>query len=382
MTVASTQIPCTGYSVEIRQGGPEVLDTVSEEWHALCAEAGATEPFYKPEWMTSYVRAFSSDPVVLLAVRDLTGRVVALLPMTAGRARQYGMPITNLIGTANVHSARFDCVCIEGIERESVLRAAWLALRQLPNWDVIQLPYVPDGGTCDALLAIAENEGYLTGRRPSIVSPYLEIPPPPRDIMEVARSSHFRQNLRRRTRNAQSRCKVQLRVETNPTRTALNAFYELEANGWKGRARTAIATDTRTLRFYDAIARVAAKWNALTLYTLTFDDRPVAAHFGITLNNCYYPLKVAYNEDYKEYGPGQLIVAAILRECQRTGIRKFDFLGHEMDWKSEWATKARSHSFLYIFNHTVRAELVHKLKFRVVPEIRGTLKNLSTWIFS
>jgi hypothetical protein len=45
----------------------------------------------------------------------------------------------------------------------------------------------------------------------------------------------------------------------------LERFYELEGSGWKGRSGTAIACDSQTREFYDAIARAAADFGYLSL---------------------------------------------------------------------------------------------------------------------
>jgi hypothetical protein len=47
-----------------------------------------------------------------------------------------------------------------------------------------------------------------------------------------------------------------------------------------------------------------------------------------------------------------------------------DFLGDEEPWKLEWTNTSRPHDWLHVFSGTVRARLLHSLKFQMVPELQ------------
>ena len=61
--------------------------------------------------------------------------------------------------------------------------------------------------------------------------------------------------------------------------------------------------------------------------------------------------------------------------CQRrprTGspLYTLDFLGDAEPWKLEWTTTTRPHDWLFIFSGTMRARVLHPLKFGLVPAIK------------
>jgi CelD/BcsL family acetyltransferase involved in cellulose biosynthesis len=99
----------------------------------------------------------------------------------------------------------------------------------------------------------------------------------------------------------------------------LQRFYELEASGWKGQEKSAILCDPRSQRFFDNVAKEAEILGYLALYFLELDGNAISAHFGLNYRGCYYAPKIAYDEKYRQYRVGHLIVSKILRDCAKDG---------------------------------------------------------------
>jgi len=273
-------------------------------------------------------------------------RLMGVLPLIEENTLFCGFPVRMLRGAANVHSCRFDLLCASGPDGELAVKAIWKSIKKDTTWDVIELPYVPSGGGAEQLLRLASGHGFLTGQTESDETPYI---PNLQHSMLRSGHSHFQSNVRRRMRKAREQWPVRLNrvVTTDPA--ALERFYELESSGWKGKGKTAIACSPAIRRFYDAIAKAGAQAGYFSLYLLEFGDTVVAGHFGLAYNGHYYSPKVAYDERFAAYGPGHLIVDAILRDIADRGFEGYDFLGPRMEWKTAWAKDLRSHSFCYVF---------------------------------
>jgi CelD/BcsL family acetyltransferase involved in cellulose biosynthesis len=135
---------------------------------------------------------------------------------------------------------------------------------------------------------------------------------------------------------------------------ALERFYKLEASGWKAQRGSCVLNDG-TQSFYDEVADAAARGGYLSLYTLELNGTLIAAHISFMhRDRCYSP-KVAYNEDYKQFAPGHLIVAEIVRDCAARGIRGFDITGQDQPWKMKWTSETRPISHHFIFKGPVGA---------------------------
>jgi hypothetical protein len=71
-----------------------------------------------------------------------------------------------------------------------------------------------------------------------------------------------------------------------------------------------------------------------------------------------------------------LLVEEVLKVCIEEGLREFDFLGCDLEWKRAWSPKSRQHTWLYIFRDSVRGQLLQRVKFRWVPAAKSLLDNL------
>ena len=365
-------------SVCLERGGAEVVDRLGDEWRRLCEESRGHEPFYRPEWVAASLRAFAPrDTVAVVTVRGSAG-LRAVLPLIESSGRFCGVPVSRLRGAANAHSCRFEMVRSADAEGDTAVQAVWRSLRELPGWDLIELPYVPEGGALDELAAIARSEGFPVGRSGPMRSPYLSLSldSPERDPLLYQANSGFRANVRRKERQIRGLGTLALRCVTNADPAALETFYDLERSGWKGREGTAIACTAETRQFYDEIARQAERFGYLRLYFLDFNGRPIAAQFGIRHDGRYFMPKLAFDESYRKFGPGHLLIHAILRDCAEHGLSEYDFTGPWAEYKAKWTSSSRAHFTLTIFRKGLLGSSLHAAKFKVEAGVRDALRPL------
>jgi CelD/BcsL family acetyltransferase involved in cellulose biosynthesis len=365
-----------GLTAQSEQGTVELLERIGDEWRQLCQEGACNQPFFRPEWIASSIRAFASKrPVWLITVRD-GGRLRAVLPLLEEKVWACGLPATKLRSAAD-HTPRFDFIHGRGPGLEEALQAGWKELKNQHQWDVIELGNVPEGGAAERLLSGATEDGFLTYRHQSAQSPYIPLSAkkPGTDFSQFALSSRFRYRLRHFWRELEKAGNISLRRVEAADPDALQQFYGLEQSGWKGKRGTAIACNRETRQFYDSLAKYAAQYGYLSLYFLQQGDSVLAAHFAFTCGGGYYPLKVAYDEKYSQYGPGHLIIGAVLRDCTTRDLSEFDCLGHWTEAKAKWASQVRPHNFCYIFRRNLAGRIL-LAQTRLGHQLGATLQKL------
>jgi CelD/BcsL family acetyltransferase involved in cellulose biosynthesis len=366
------------FTVQLECGTCELIDRVADEWRELCNEGPCDQPFFRPEWFAASIRAFGKKRrVILIIVRNRT-RLQSILPLWQETSWECGLPVRKLCSAGNVdHSPRFDFVhgCDPGMDK--IATAVWTALKDLCEWDVIQFSNVPRGSIIEALLEIARADGFPTRQHVWARSPYITLKAQAHtgDLSQFALSRRFGYHLRHSWRRLQEQRPLCLRRVETADPSALNAFYNLEKSGWKGRKGTAIACKQETQLFYDLIAQSAARFGYLSLYFLLWGDATLAAHFALTCGGRYFPLKVAYDEDYSQYGPGHLIIGAVLQDCVTRGLTEFDCLGHWTEAKSKWTSQVRAHMSCHIFRKGLRGR-AFQAKTQVSQVLTETLRDL------
>jgi CelD/BcsL family acetyltransferase involved in cellulose biosynthesis len=365
----------------VQTDGAGLVEEIAQPWLQLCKAANCDAPFYRPEWIGAYLRAFEPHSNVLVVMVHKGNRLTGVLPLVSETTVAFcGFPVRRLRGAANVHSCRFDLLRAPGADGEEATRLIWAALKDQPGWDLIELPYIASGGAAEALLRIAADDGFLTAQEEQYCSPYIPLTGVT-DVGSLLRSTHFRQNHRRRMRHAQARHGIHMVSIAHADPDALRQFYDLESSGWKGAAGSAIASASPTRRFYDEIAGRSAQHGYFALRLLYFGDQPAAGAFGLIHNGCFYIPKVAYDESYAAYGPGHLLVDGILHDLLQVGAKEFDFLGPSMMWKQEWTREGRNHSSCYVFRpgvfggtvRSARAKLRRLVRHPAISTIRRRL---------
>ena len=362
-------------SVEARRGGSEIIDELAGEWRELCERAQAGQPFYRPEWTKAYLHAFAPRAKLLVITARVAGSLRAVLPLVEEHGFFLGMPVVRLRGAANAHSCRFDMVQGAGAGAGAVLSAVWRFLEEMPGWDLIELPNVPAAGAIEALAELARANGFPVGRHGSMCCPYIPLAGlTDRDSLLLRTSANFRSNVRRKSRQLKARGELAPRLVTDASPEALQSFYDLERSGWKGKKGTAIDCHERTRRFYDEIAINAERFGYLSLWFLDFNGRPIAAQFGVTYAGRYFMPKLAFDEEFRQYGPGHLLIYEILRACVERGISEYDFTGPWAEYKAKWTSAGRPHSTFWIFRRSAWGRTLYTMKFKVEAGLKQTLR--------
>jgi CelD/BcsL family acetyltransferase involved in cellulose biosynthesis len=368
-TCLATPIPVPENRViaAAQRGGSELVDSVAGEWRELCAETEMA-PFHHPEWIAAYLRAFAPAANVRLLTARAGSRLCAVLPLTEENTF-CGLPARVLRGASNVHSTRFDVV-VARQQAAATISQVWRCLKEMDDWDVLEIKDAPAGGGAEQLLALAASEQYPVGQWKTDDTPYVSLAGAA-NALQVIPSGEFRRNLRRHMRRASEKWSVELCRVDSADSEDLRQFYALEMSGWKGRRKTAIASRPATQLFYDEVARAASALGYFSLYLLRFDGVPVAGHFGLTCRGRYYAPKVAYDEQYASVGPGHLLVEAALRDCIYRGIGEYDTVGPSTPWKLKWTSTTRSHAHCYVFRKSAYGRILHAAKCRFMAGLRA-----------
>ena len=353
--------------VNVLEGDVNIINEIEDPWRALCRECADDEPFYTPEWIAAHVRAFSPGATLSIVIATLDGQFLFILPLIKKWHTFQGVPVRTLSSPTNSHSCRFDAVRRLGTEGDSAVRAAWNHLRSRSDWDLLSLRETPDGGTVAALVDAAESDDLHTAGIAMRSNPLIRIPKDAESLQRLPTNSRLRGKLRHVRRELEQRGTLRLRRVSRPRREEMDKFYELEASGWKGEERSAILAKTSTRQFYTEITKNAGQLNYLSMYFLELDDQLLAAHLGLSYRRTYYSPKLAYNEAFKEFAPGHLIISEILKDLATRGIDTYDITGPDDEWKMRWTNEVRPRFQQLIFNKGILGQMAHSVGLRMKP---------------
>lgn len=312
----------------------EDLSAIHDLWLDLWRRDPAATPFQSPQWILPWFRHFGSGEVLAVAARQ-NGRLDALAPTFILRdddepSESLGM----LIGTGNTDY--LDMLTTPGAPVDEILDR--LAAADCAMWDLQQLRET---------------------------SPLLSAAPPPRyedmveqhdaclvlsiesagDELEKITSTHFRKKLRYYRRSLEREGKVAIDTPAPETLDEfMTALYDLHAARWKARGLPGMLAAEVDQSFHRQVARGMLGANALRMYMLRVDERPVAIFYGFAQNATTFYYLGGYEPALQKSSPGTVIVAHAIEQAVREGMKTFDFLRGAEDYKYAWGAQDRWNS--------------------------------------
>lgn len=173
-----------------------------------------------------------------------------------------------------------------------------------------------DGAAASMLKSVADSRGLPLETTGRFDRPFLDSRLDGETYLKNALSKHHYGEYRRLKRRLSDQGELVHRVARGPEdiRLAIEAFLSLEAAGWKGRERTAMAMD----RFRAAFAREAvyglAEQDLCRIHTLTLGGKLIASLIVFVEAGVAYTWKTAYDENFAAFSPGALLMIEVTKQ--------------------------------------------------------------------
>lgn len=358
---------------DLRQCG-----TLADEWTAL-DQIGLCEPCTSLDWTRALlaVHVRDSDTVFAVVLRS-AGRVVAIVPAIIRRERVLGLlEVSCLSLLSRLVSTQADI--LRSHDHPGIVAALFAAFAKLPcRWDTVRIDRVLESSPIGEQLREFLSDSNLAPRiqiqQPSF---YLELGRSYEEFL-AARSSKFRNHLRRKSRQleAAGQVKVLQAGRDLGVEEALDHLLRVEARSWKHTHGTALSVLPRQRAFNRLICEGASRRGRLHLMLMYLDDVPIAYDLGITAADRYSYLKTSFDETYRRLSPATVLRAGLIKTLIAEGVRCIDFPAAPYKWEEQWTDTLRWRYSFVAFNHTPRGMLYRLLLglrdlFRRSPDEEG-----------
>ncbi|MGD9915410.1 MAG: GNAT family N-acetyltransferase [Rhizobiaceae bacterium] len=288
-----------------------------EELDHLCARTIESNVFFNPRFLAPAMPRLEDREVRLAVIRDgdeFKSRLRLLVPFSIEK------PITPLgVSVMRTWASPFGPLGTPLLDRDDPERViedffAMLSRTHLRLPKVFVMPDVRlEGPVSNLLHRAAETRGLplvVTGR---FERPFLDSTLEPDAYLKQALSPHHMREFRRLRRRLADKGKLEYVVarSVEDVRLGLESFLTLEAAGWKGRERTAMAIDRYRAAFArEAVSRLSEQ-DLCRVHSLTLDGKVIACVIVFVEGGTAYTWKTAYDETYAAYSPGTLLMLDI-----------------------------------------------------------------------
>ena len=357
------------HGVEVISNYDAFID-LEVSWNETVDRAGIPHPFLRHEWVRTWWDAFGAGSALHILLVRANGRIAAIAPLMRDTTAMYGMPVRRIRFIQNDHTPRTDFIIAS--DAGDGYRTIWHTLRRDATWDVLQLSQIERTSTTHARIReLAAADGCRVGVWTSGDSPFLTLAGSWDDCF-ASLPAKFRSNLRNRLSRLMKIGEPSLEMLTgrDAILAAQDDAWRLESSGWKKESGTAITSDPAVHRFYTSLIErgTAAGW--LHLLFLRVGDRRIATSYGATFNGRLMLFKTGYDPEYAVCSPFKLLTYFALQDACARGLVELDFLGDAEPWKLEWTSTARGHDWVFVFANSIRAQLLHRIKFQWAPGLK------------
>jgi hypothetical protein len=349
----------------------------------LCAAVAEPNVFYEPWMIIPAVEAFGEGKAFTFVLVYSENPEMGGKPILSGffpfeRRRRYArIPATLLLLWEYRHCGVCTPPVRQGHEKPCLDALINWAKTESNGADIIEWFQVSaDGPVFRALMACMEERklrNQVTKReRPLML---------PRESSEIylneALSSNRKRGLRRWERQLGELGAVAYgELPDDRIDDWIEAFFEMEASGWKGRAGVAAILDDHTQGFVRNAIREAHNRGQLLTLAMTVGGEPAASRFILTSHGGAFGYKVTYREKYARYSPGSLLeIESIRRVHQHPEIKWLDScvapsFAHYLPWPDKLGI-----ADVTLSTGTFKGNFA----FSLAPKLRSLGKTLREW---
>jgi CelD/BcsL family acetyltransferase involved in cellulose biosynthesis len=304
----------------------QITPMLIAEWLALEPLALDLHPFISLSFALPAMRQLFEPDVVRLLVwrnRDGARSLAGVVPITAVPPR-WTLPAPSW----QVMSTPYSPLGGMLLHRDHAAQALEVLRRQGPRRGVsaLQIPDLPgDSGLLQRLEALPNRLGahWIEDRRRERA--FLDVPRDPAQLLQGISRKKMGE-IRRRQRRLAERGGLEWRETAGAEVTSeqIETFLALENAGWKGESGSSLLALPQRERFFREMAESFRQRGELLLTELLLEGRVISSQFCFLQRRTGYIFKSAYDETYREFGPGILNKIEQLAHLDPSQVDRWD----------------------------------------------------------
>jgi hypothetical protein len=291
-----------------------------EELDFLCARTIEPNIFFNPHFLAPAMPRLEDREVRLAVIRDGgedKSRLRLLVPFSVEKPN---VPLG--VSIMRTWASPFGPLGIPLLDRDDPAGVVGdfldiLARPHLKLPKVLVLPEMRlDGPAATMIASVADARGLPTDITAVMHRPFLKSDLDGETYLKNSLKPHHYREFRRMKRRLAEKGPLEHVVARgeDDVRDGLEAFLTLEASGWKGRRRTAMAIDRYRAAFAREAVHGLAEQDKCRIHLLTLNGEPIASLVVFVEGGMAYTWKTAYDEAYSAYSPGTLLMIEVTKQ--------------------------------------------------------------------
>ncbi len=347
------------------------LASIADDWDDLVFRVTGRPPVTSHAWVASLLehQLDDSDGLLCLAAYE-DERLVGVMPVGLRPTKVLGKAAVEVHQPGKPRNNSVDAVMRPGYERRVLAGFREALDEEVPGWYGLEFLWVDHASPLlhveDGLGPRSVKVSHAAGRASAVDT----------RVTWEEFSSRLGQGLRKQIKRAYSRITETVEVRTEFLAGAearpecLDRFMAVEASGWKGQARTAIAANARVIQVHRSLCTRLHRRGMLEFHFLKLGDRDIAAHMAVRSGRTLYLYKIGYDEAFSRYSPGVLLRELTLaRAIADRDTDAVDFMT-ERAYHEEWRPNKRPLYHVWVYPARPRSIVAGAWPKQIRQELR------------
>lgn len=292
------------------------LNHLAREWEEVLSASVGDPVFLGLPWLLSWWSIFGEKRDLLVLHATEGGASVGFAPfMITTRGRLSCWRKMEFIG-----SGPSDRLAINARDdRLDVHRAFWEHVKQMDDWDVVELREMTAGGPTERVV----RECYPAAEYVRILSPHIPLEGDYERYL-CGLSKNMRYNLGRNRRKLEDAGAV-FRTLRTPQEVAEGVHYlrKLSQARWD---IASVLTMPNMVEFIELASMELSKRDQIVFHTIELESEPIAITMGFETDHRYMYYLSGFDPERSKTSPGSVLLARIIEECCGKGMKEVDLL--------------------------------------------------------
>lgn len=293
--------------------------------------------FFSRQWLENVSRnPLKEDQALLLACVVDEDRVLAILPLMSGDGQHWA-------SLGHLYTSLYSVLAEQQVQ-QAILDCLAAGLAHLPVTSLRLVPVAEDDDSLQRLQQAMETAGFFCHRYFRFYNWSHRTAAGERfaDYM-AGRPGKVRNTIARKQRKLAREHGYRIRLFTEggqELQQGLKDYTSVYNASWKAHEQFG--------RFVEDLADQLATRGWLRLAVLYVGEQPVAAQFWFVVHGKASIFKLAYDEAWKRYSPGSILIAYLMEQViNRDRVKEIDFLTGNDAYKMDWMSQRRVRWGLY-----------------------------------
>ena len=345
----------------------EEFSHLKGEWDLLLSKSGSNNIFLTWDWLYNWWKIFHQGRRLNILIVRENGELKAIAPLFLSVRNPSGVRQLQFLGSEAVGSDYLDFILYPNKEEKLLDLMLNFLNKNRRTWDLINLQGVPETSKTSAIFKKQQRLSLLS--KLDTICPYIELPDKKHKLYRTL-SSNMRNQIRRKKRKFEQDCNGKFIVlrEKGKLNVAIDNFIRLNENRFKAKRMSSPFSDDLFNRFHRKIIPIFFQRGLLELDFLHLGDTPIAAIYLFKYDHRYLYYQSGFDSAWHKISPGMLIFEYAISKAIEEGIKEFDFLQGNEDYKYRWTSNDKKNLQLVLFNSSPRSRTVNfffSLRFRL-----------------